>query len=81
VGPGLGVLHQRLDPVGLVKRLVERGDPRVQNGTQGFGVAEVTVQVDLGKEQRQVLKVLPHNGLIATGAPPLVDRWVTATMA
>ena len=40
---------------------------------QARGVAEVTIQEDIGKQQRQILKILPDDRLLAAGDPSLVQ--------
>ena len=68
--PSLGAFVQRLDTVGLVLAFVECGYLLVQGSKKSRWVAKIAVQVDLGKEQRQVLKVFPDDwGIAASNAP------------
>ena len=71
-GFGGGLVEQG-DAVGLRLALVERGDVRVQRREQRPRVTEPAVEVDLGKEQGEVLEVLPDDRGVATGDALLVQ--------
>ena len=60
-----------LDLVAVAICRVELGNVGVQVGQQLVRVAEVAVEVDLGEEQAEILKILPPDRLGPAGADGL----------
>ena len=71
--PDLSSFIERGDLVSLGLVRVVGGHLHVQLHEQCLRIAEVAVQVNLGEEQSQVLKILPNDRLLAVGDPPFVQ--------
>ena len=71
--PGLGLLVERRDLVGLWLVGVVGRYLSVQRLEQLLRVAEVAVEINLGEEQRQILEIFPDDRLLAARDAPVVQ--------
>ena len=71
--PSLGIPLEGRDVVAL--RLVRIADSQlgVDRRQQRLGIAEVSVEIDLGEQQGQILEIFPHDRRLATRDPALVQ--------
>lgn len=64
---------KRWEPVALRFALVPDNNPFVQGRKQPLRVAEISIKVDFGEEEGQILEVLPDNRCLSARNSPLVE--------